>query len=319
LKFKKMGKNLLRWILAIIFVWWLWRWVQGQGGILAAFNRAFPGMSTAPYWRYGIPTITGDVEDAIPPVIRRHTLPPITSDVEDAIPPTYQPTPTPVAPLPVVPLHPEMPPNIGLNDKLPWENNRRRGEVINALKADIARITRYSREVANTFTEVARVGGVDNYLSMQRERLTRARTLPSFVGPIGAVAPPAFVAPIEVRPTVAPPAFVAPIRDLGLGARPAVAQPAFVAPIGARPAVAQPAFVAPIGARPAVAQPAFVAPIGARPAVAQPVILPFTGQVIDHSPLTPVPVFEILPNRPRVFRAGGNISLMQGGLAFIQD
>ena len=85
---------------------------------------------------------------------------------------------------------------------------------------------------------------------MQRERLTRARALPSFVGPIGAVAPPAFVGPIGVRP---------------------------------------------------------------------PVILPFTGQVIDHSPLTPVPVFEILPNRPRVFRAGGNISLMQGGLAFIQD
>jgi len=206
LNFKKMGKNLLWGILTIIFVWWLWRWVQGQGGILAVFNRAFPG--TVPDRRHGKP---------------------------------------------VVPLHPEMPPNIGLNDKLPWENNRRRGEVINALKADIARITRYSREVANTFTEVARVGGVDNYLSMQRERLTRARTLPSFVGPIGAVA-----------------------------------------------------------------QPAFAAQIGGKPAAVQPVILPFTGQVIDHSPLTPVPVFEILPNRPHV-SGGGNISLMQGGLAFIQD
>jgi len=78
---------------------------------------------------------------------------------------------------------------------------------------------------------------------MQRERLTRARTLPSFVGPIGAVAPPAFVAQI-----------------------------------------------------------------GGKPAAVQ----------IDHSPLTPVPVFEILPNRPHV-SGGGNISLMQGGLAFIQD
>ena len=122
-----MRKNLLRGILAIIFVWWLWRWVQGQGGILAAFNRAFPG--TVPDWRYGIP------------VIRRHTLPPRESPpaapdwnfgisrqprppVEDAIPPAvrphpYQPTPTPVAPLPVAPGHPEMPPNIGLNDRLP--------------------------------------------------------------------------------------------------------------------------------------------------------------------------------------------------------
>ena len=242
MNFKKMGKNLLWGILAIIFVWWLWRWVQGQGGILAAFNRAFPGMSTAPDWRYGIP------------VIRRHTLPPIerppiTRDVEDAMPPAvrphpYQPTPTPtpVTPLPAAPGHPETPPNIGQNDRLPWENNRLRREVISALNADIARITRYSREVANTFTEVARVGGVDNYLSVQRERLTRARTLPAFVGPIGA------------RPTIAPP-----------------------------------------------------------------VNLPFTGQAIDQSPLTPAPdTFEILPYRPRV-TGGGNISTMQGGLAYIQE
>ena len=240
-----MGKNLLWGILAIIFVWWLWRWVQGQGGILAAFNRAFPGMSTAPDWRYGIPVID---RHPLPPRESPPTLarPPITRDVEDVIPPAvrphpYQPTPTPVAPLPVAPGHPETPPNIGQNDRLPWENNRLRREVINALKADIARISRYSREVANTFTEVARVGGVDNYLSMQRERLTRARTLPAFVGPIGA------------RPTIAPP-----------------------------------------------------------------VILPITGQAIEHSPLTPVPEQTILPYRPRV-TGGGNISTMQGGLAYIQE
>jgi len=73
----------------------------------------------------------------------------------------------------------------GLDDRLPWENNRVRRKVIIALKADIARIGRYSREVANTFTEVARVGGVDNYLSMQRERLKRASTQPVYVGPGG--------------------------------------------------------------------------------------------------------------------------------------
>ena len=336
-----MGKNLLWGILAIIFVWWLWRWVQGQGGILAAFNRAFPGMSTAPYWRYGIPTITGDVEDAIPPVIRRHTLPPITSDVEDAIPPTYQPTPTPVAPLPVVPLHPEMPPNIGLNDKLPWENNRRRGEVINALKADIARITRYSREVANTFTEVARVGGVDNYLSMQRERLTRARTLPSFVGPIGAVATPyqptptPVATPYQPTPTPVAPLPVAPGHpemppNIGLNDRlpwennrrrgeVINALKADIARITRYSREVANTFteVARVGGvynylrmqierlTRARTLPAFVGPIGA-------VAPPVTGQAIDHSPLTPVPVFEIFPNRLHV-SGDGTISTMPGG------
>ena len=248
MNFKKMGKNLLWGILAIIFVWWLWRWVQGQGGILTAFNRAFPGMSTTPDWRYGIPVIRQHPlpPRESPPAVRPHPYQPTPTPVAPPAvrPHPYQPTPTPVAPLPVAPGHPEIPPNIGQNDRLPWENNRRRGEVINALKADIARINRYSREVANTFTEVARVGGVDNYLSMQRERLTRARTLPAFVGPIGA-----------------------------------------------------------------------------RPTVTQPVVLPFTGQAIDPSPLTPAfEPFEqtILPYRPRV-SGGGNISTMQGGLAYIQE
>ena len=292
-----MGKNLLWGILAIIFVWWLWRWVQGQGGILAAFNRAFPG--TVPDRRHGIPA--GPRHPEMPPNIglndklpwennrrrgevikalkadiaritrysrevantftevarvggvdnylsmqrerltRARTLPSFVGPIGAVAPPyqpTYQPTPTPVAPLPVAPGHPEMPPNIGLNDRLPWENNRRRGEVINALKADIARITRYSREVVNTFTEVARVGGVYNYLRMQIERLTRARTLPAFVGPIGAVAPP--------------------------------------------------------------------------------VTLPIRGQAIDHSPLTPVFNQTILHNRPHA-SGGGIISTMQDGLAHIQD
>lgn len=242
-----MGKNLLWGILAIIFVWWLWRWVQGQGGVISTFNRFFPNIlpqRTPPDWREGIPT--RPTPRPTPPIIGRHPLPPITGQVEDEAPPAvrphpYQPTPTPVTPLPSAPVHPELPPNIGQNDRLPWENNRLRREVINALKADIARISRYSREVANTFTEVARVGGVDNYLSMQRDRLTRARTLPAFVGPIGA------------RPTIAPP-----------------------------------------------------------------VILPITGQAIEHSPLTPVPEQTILPYRPRV-TGGGNISTMQGGLAYIQE
>ena len=152
MNFKKMGKNLI-WGVAIIFIlWWVWRWVQGQGGILAAFNRFFPG---------------------------RALLPVVT-------PPT-----------PTVPVEPTPIPGISPTDRLPWENNRKRSEVINALTADIARIERYPRELANTFTEVVRVGGVDNYLSMQRDRLTRARTFPTFTTRLG-VAPITIPAPAPI-------------------------------------------------------------------------------------------------------------------------
>ena len=196
MNFKKLGKNLLWGVLAIFTIWWVWRWVQGQGGILATFNRFFPGMALLPV--VTPPTVIRPEQvpptappraitpGQIPPTVRA----PITRDVEEMAPPAVRPTPYPVVPIrppaPTVPVVPTPIPGISPTDRLPWENNRKRSEVINTLAADIARIERYPRELANTFTEVVRVGGVDNYLSMQRDRLTRARTFPTFPTRLGA-------------------------------------------------------------------------------------------------------------------------------------
>ena len=221
MNFKKLGKNLLWGVLVIFVIWWVWRWVQGQGGILATFNRFFPGRALLPV--VTPPTVIRP--EQVPPTVRppraitpgqipptvRH---PITRDVEEMAPPAVRPTPYPVVPIrppaPTVPVELTPIPGISPTDRLPWENNRKRSEVINALAADIVRIERYPRELANTFTEVVRVGGVDNYLSMQRDRLTRARTFPTFPTRLG-------VAPITI-PTPAPaPAPTFPTR---LGAAP---------------------------------------------------------------------------------------------------
>ena len=207
MNFKKLGKNLLWGVLAIFTIWWVWRWVQGQGGILATFNRFFPGMALLPV--VTPPTVIRPEQvpltappraitpGQIPPTVR----PPITRDVEEMVPPAVRPTPYPVVPIPpptpTVPVVPTPIPGISPTDRLPWENNRKRSEVINTLAADIARIERYPRELANTFTEVVRVGGVDNYLSMQRDRLTRARTFPTFPTRLG-VAPITIPAPAPI-------------------------------------------------------------------------------------------------------------------------
>lgn len=69
-------------------------------------------------------------------------------------------------------------PRINMNDRLPWERNRRRGYMINALKNDIAKISAMSVERANRIKEVRNAGGRDAYLASQRARLHRAKTEP---------------------------------------------------------------------------------------------------------------------------------------------
>ena len=226
MNFKKMGKNLI-WGVAIIFIlWWVWRWVQGQGGILAAFNRFFPGMALLPVATPPTvirpeqvpPTVRPPIvrPDQVPPTVR----PPITREVEEAAPPSVRPQPyIPIlprqpAPLPLPPVEPLPVPGISPTDRLPWENNRKRSEVINALVADIARIERYPRELANTFTEVVRVGGVDNYLSMQRDRLTRARSFPSFPTRVGVVPVPLPAQIQRVVPTHLTPSPLTPTPEI---------------------------------------------------------------------------------------------------------
>lgn len=67
-------------------------------------------------------------------------------------------------------------PRINMNDRLPWERNRRRGYMINALENDIAKISAMSVERANRIKEVRNAGGRDAYIASQRARLHRAKT-----------------------------------------------------------------------------------------------------------------------------------------------
>ena len=69
-------------------------------------------------------------------------------------------------------------PRINMNDRLPWERNRKRGYMINALENDIAKISAMSVERANRIKEVRNAGGRDAYLASQRARLHRAKTEP---------------------------------------------------------------------------------------------------------------------------------------------
>ena len=64
---------------------------------------------------------------------------------------------------------------VGMNDRLPWENNRIRSEVIRALERDIAKIEAMTREQAERIQAVRHAGGKEVYLTSQRIRLSRAR------------------------------------------------------------------------------------------------------------------------------------------------
>ena len=169
---RRIVKNIL-WALAGIFILvWIWRWIQQQGGVAQVFRMLFPARVT----------------------------PPVQMPIEDEVaPPELRPAP-PVAPprppvTPPAPVHPELPAGLTMSDRLPWENNRLRGEVISALRRDIARVEGMPRQWANTMPEVKAVGGVDNYLSLQRERLNRALTQPMtpFIGPPAPAPTPAAV------------------------------------------------------------------------------------------------------------------------------
>ena len=166
MNFKKIGKSLISVVIGIFVLAWLWQWVRRQGGIMRVFNNIFPDLGLTPAQ---VPIIRPTPEIVIPGAPRRTPRIPITEESAPILRPTPTPTPTPTPPRAG---------NVKSNDRLPWENNRTRYDIISALRADIARIERYPRETANTFTEVARVGGVTNYLNLQRARLTRALSEP---------------------------------------------------------------------------------------------------------------------------------------------
>mgnify|MGYP001278183598 CR=1 FL=1 len=175
---KRIGQSVL-WIIAgILLLSFLWQYVQRRGGLGAVFGQLFPGL-TGGIWH-------GSVGRQPAPA----PAPPVQMPIEDEVAPRPAPLPAPAPPRtpPVVvpapptapqPVHPEADPSISMNDRLPWENNRVRSEVINALTRDIARVQGMERQWADTMPEVIAVGGKDNYLNLQRDRLTRARTFPA--------------------------------------------------------------------------------------------------------------------------------------------
>ena len=92
-------------------------------------------------------------------------------------PPAEQPvTPPIVRPptLPAIPKVPVLPSGISTLDRLPWERNRLRVEVLHSLQQDMRRIKSFPYHVAATFPEVIGAGGVVSYLNMQIERFRRA-------------------------------------------------------------------------------------------------------------------------------------------------
>ena len=197
---KRLVTNIIWAIAGVFLLFWLWRWVQAQGGFMVAFNRLFPGLVTV--------TPAPRIEVPVPP-----TRPPV--DV-----PAPAPAP-PVRPAPAPTPRPEFPTGIHGNDRLPWENYRVRSEVISALRRDIARVEGMERRWADTMPEVIAVGGVNNYLNLQRERLHRAMTIPVLPADIRRPTP----APLGPAPLIRDADALRPVTDTPFFPTPAIAAP----------------------------------------------------------------------------------------------
>lgn len=98
------------------------------------------------------------------------------------------PAPTPTTPTPrhgILPSIPKIPSSLGgslrFDDILPWERNRQRREVLYALVSDMQRIHSLPFDEAMRMPEVVAVGGVHNYLNLQKARFTRASTTAGLV------------------------------------------------------------------------------------------------------------------------------------------
>jgi len=106
-----------------------------------------------------------------PPVDR----PPVTQPPVDRPPVTQPPVDRPPV-LPAIPSIPRMPLNFSLWDRLPWENNRTRIDIMEAIINDMRRIKSFPYNVAATFPEVVGAGGVTAYLNSQLRRFDAAAT-----------------------------------------------------------------------------------------------------------------------------------------------
>ena len=91
-------------------------------------------------------------------------------------PPVTQPPVDRPPVLPAIPSIPRMPLNFSLWDRLPWENNRTRIDLMEAIINDMRRIKSFPYNVAATFPEVMGAGGVTSYLNSQLRRFNAAAT-----------------------------------------------------------------------------------------------------------------------------------------------
>ena len=95
----------------------------------------------------------------------------IDDDIDDALPIED----VPQAPEPRQPVQPVQPRGISGSDRLPWENNRVRSDVIHSLERDIARVEGLRGNPQSVAYFQREFGGIEVYLSSQRARLQRAR------------------------------------------------------------------------------------------------------------------------------------------------
>jgi len=161
--FSKKTKETAFFIVAIVLLWLIFnRQIRGFFANISRQLNITPPVEQPPVEQP--PVEQPPVEQ--PPVVQ----PPVVQ------PPVVQP---PLAPRPVLPPIPNIPRlQMGFFtwDRLPWERNRTRIEVMEAIRSDMRRIKSFPYSVASTFPEVIGAGGVVPYLNAQIRRFNAAAT-----------------------------------------------------------------------------------------------------------------------------------------------
>jgi len=109
-----------------------------------------------------------------PPVVHPPVVQPPVVHPPVVQPPVVQPPLAPRPVLPPIPMIPRLQMGFFTWDRLPWERNRTRIEVMEAIRSDMRRIKSFPYSVASTFPEVIGAGGVAPYLTAQMNRFIAA-------------------------------------------------------------------------------------------------------------------------------------------------
>ena len=149
--FSKKTKETAFFIVAIVLLWLI-------------FNRQIRGFFTNIGRQLNITPPAEQPPVVQPPVVH----PPVVQ------PPVVQPPLAPRPVLPPIPCIPRLQMGFFTWDRLPWERNRTRIEVMEAIRSDMRRIKSFPYSVASTFPEVIGAGGVVPYLNAQMNRFIAA-------------------------------------------------------------------------------------------------------------------------------------------------